>query len=207
MHLVLVCVFFDCVANRKGICLRERQTSNEGLRQHSCQWEMGSSDESLFQALIIIALPSMLLHLVIGESRCHWNTWFSSMSPSWVAPACGKCIQCYPAAGVCWASWPCCVFDPPLPCTVTCARTGTTVLKPLTFPYPYLNSHYNKIQHTQVSSHPNPAFPSCKHDLTKHSSSGSQIRKFCLKTKGVDFKFLEIFVMFLLLPFWVRLQL
>lgn len=71
MHLLLVCVFFNCVANRKGICLRERQTSNGGLRQHSCQGEMRSSDESQFQALTIITLPSMILHLVIGESRCH----------------------------------------------------------------------------------------------------------------------------------------
>lgn len=112
-NLILLCIFFDCVANRKGICLRERQTSNAGLRQHSCQWEMGSSDGSPFQALT--TLPSVLIHLVIGESRWYWNTWCFSVFPSWVAPACGKCIQCYSAA-VCWASWPCCVFDLLLTC-------------------------------------------------------------------------------------------
>lgn len=91
-----------------------------------------------------------------------------------------------------------------LPCAVTCDYTRATVLKPLTFLY--LNSQYNKIQHPQVSSAPNSAFPPHKPDLTNHSSSGSQIGKFCLKTKGVGFRFLEIFAMFLLLAFWVRLH-
>lgn len=100
-----------------------------------------------------------------------------------------------------------CLWSPlDLPCTVTCAYTRTTILKPLIFPYTYLTGQYNKIQHPQVSSSHNSAFPPHKHDLTKHSSSGSQIRKFCLKTKGVDFKFLEIFAVFLLLAFWVGLH-
>lgn len=88
-----------------------------------------------------------------------------------------------------------------LPCAVTCVPTRTAVLKPLTFPYLYFNSKYSKVQLTQVFSLPSSAFPPHKPDLT---SSGSQVRKFCLKTEGIGFRFLEIFVMFLLLAFWVR---
>lgn len=102
---------------------------------------------------------------------------------------------------------PLCLWSPlDLPCTVTCTCSRTTVLKPLTFPYFCLNSQYHKIHHPQLSSPPNSAFPPDTPDLTKHSSSGSQIRKFCLKTKGVGFRFLEILVTFMLLAFWVRLH-
>lgn len=155
MHLVLVCVFFNCVANRKGICLRERQTSNGGLRQHSCQWEMGSRDESQFQALTVITLPSVLLHLVIGESRCHWNTWSFYVSPSWVAPAYGKCIQCYPAAKVCWASWPCCVFDPLLTCLALSRVPAPGQQSWSLWPFPIPTSVASTIKYsTSKSLHP-----------------------------------------------------
>lgn len=116
-YIYFLCVYFLATfANRKGIRSRERQTSREGLRRQCCQWEMGSNIESLFRALTIIRLPSLLLHSVIGESRCNRKAWCSSVSPSLVAPACGKWMQCYSAAGVCWASWPRCILHPLLTC-------------------------------------------------------------------------------------------
>lgn len=77
-----------------------------------------------------------------------------------------------------------CLWSPlDLLCAVTSACTRTTVLKPLTFAYLHLNRQYNKIQHLQVSSPPNSAFPPHKPDLTKHSSSGVISENFAWKPK------------------------
>lgn len=66
-----VCGFGYFCKQERDVHLGERQTSNEGLRQHCHQWEAGSNAESVFHALAIIMLPSLLLHLVIEESRCN----------------------------------------------------------------------------------------------------------------------------------------
>lgn len=61
MHLFRVCVVFGYFCKpERGIHLRERQTSDEGLGQHCCQWEMGSNAGSLFHDLAITTLPSLL---------------------------------------------------------------------------------------------------------------------------------------------------
>lgn len=173
VHLFLVCAFFGYLCKREKDTLKGK--ANKQWRPETTLWSVGNG----IQRWVTSPFPSLLLHLVIGESRCNWKALmllcvpFRSCSCLWEVDA--VLLGCTSALSI---PAPLRLASPlDLPCPATCGCTRTTVLKPLTFPYPYLSSQFSKIQHPQVSPPPNSA------------SSSSQTRSnetlFCFWSVGV----------------------
>lgn len=149
MHLFLVCVFFGSFCKQERDMLERK--ANKQWRPETALLSVGN----VIQPWVSVSgfshnnasIPAvtfgcrriqmylkglMLLHVTFFTCSCLWE-----VDP--VLSGCRSVLSIL--ALLCLAA--------PLAC-----HSRTTVLKPLTFPYPYLNGQFSKTQHPQISCSP-----------------------------------------------------